>query len=54
MQNQQNALDPDPDSMDPPDKITFWPIKSKVMNGFTPNLYQHVAELGAQHIWRGC
>ena len=26
-----------PDNMDHPDHITFWPITSKVKNGFTPN-----------------
>ena len=28
---------PDPDNMDNPDHIIFWPITSKVMNGFIPN-----------------
>ena len=28
---------PNPVNMDHPDHITFWPITSKVMDGFTPN-----------------
>ena len=37
MQHYQDDPPADPDHMDHLYKITFWPITSKLINGFTPN-----------------
>ena len=37
MQHYQDDPVADRDHMDHPYKITFWPVTSKLMNGFKPN-----------------
>ena len=39
--------------MDHAYKITFWPVTSKFMNGFTTKNKQHIAQLGVQQIIHG-
>ena len=43
----------DPAHMDHSYKITFWPVTSKFMNGFTTTNKQHIAQLGVQQIFHG-
>ena len=46
LQHYQDDLCVDPAHMDHSYKITFWPITSKFMNGFTIKNKEHVAQLG--------